>query len=483
MKRLPCLLAVVFVLSAALRAEEYEPQTFGAPDGRSIPYRLLKPQDYENSRQYPLVVFLHGAGERGTDNQAQLKHCVSAFARPEVRKAHPCFVMVPQCPPQQQWVDMPWSGDSGTQPAEPSAPLQLVLGAVAALQQEFSIDPDRLYLSGISMGGFGTWDAITRDPGKWAAAAPICGGGDKRVAARAAKVPVWAFHGTADNAVKVVRTRDMIEAMKAGGGRPLYSEYPNVAHDSWTPAYQEPELLPWLFAQRRGQAPVPFARVAPAHAQPPSSEFPGAGPVQPGIWFRALWRQRREQWSRDAAKDQGAIVFFGDSITQGWNSLANDFPESKVANRGLSGDTTRGLRFRVSEDVLAVKPRAVSMLIGTNDLALGAEPELVAGNIKAVVAELRAADARMPVVINKVMPRGRQPGRFPERIQELNALLEIAFRNDPQITFCDTWSIFDDGTGVCKKEEFPDMLHPNAAGYAKWRSALAPILEGLKRAP
>ena len=222
-----------------------------------------------------------------------------------------------------------------------------------------------------------------------------------------------------------------------------------------------------------------FAKVARPFAQPPSNQFPGAGPVQSGVWFRPLWQSKREQWSKDVAQDQGAVVFFGDSITQGWGSLAKDFPSFKVANRGISGDTTRGLRYRLQGDVLDLHSKAVAMLIGTNDLDQGAEPEVVTENLKAIVAEMHRANPAMPIVISKVMPRGAKPGKFPEKIQALNALYEAAFRDDQRVTFCDTWTLFDDGTGQCKKEEFPDLLHPNAAGYAKWVEALQPIFEKL----
>jgi lysophospholipase L1-like esterase len=217
--------------------------------------------------------------------------------------------------------------------------------------------------------------------------------------------------------------------------------------------------------------------VAGEFAQPPSSEFPGEGTVQSGLWFRGLWKTRRTEWAAAKEKDQGAVVFFGDSITQGWSSLAQDFPKLKVANRGISGDTARGLRFRLKGDVLDLRPKAVSILIGTNDLDQGTEPPVVVDNLKAIVAELHHANPELPIVINKVMPRGAKPNRFPEKILQLNTLYEQAFANHSRITFCDTWTVFADSTGQCKKEEFPDMLHPNAAGYAKWTATLAPILE------
>jgi lysophospholipase L1-like esterase len=128
-----------------------------------------------------------------------------------------------------------------------------------------------------------------------------------------------------------------------------------------------------------------------------------------------------------------------------------------------------------------VQPRAVSMLIGTNDLDQGSEPETIAANVKAIIAALHKADPKLPVIINKVMPRGPRPNRpFSALIPKLNGLYEAAFKDDPLVTFCDTYSLFDDGQASVKKEEFPDLLHPNAAGYAEWTGALRPIFEKLK---
>lgn len=493
MKFLPTLAALSLILAAPLRAQEpakpvtpnpadlYEARTFTGSDSATLGYRLLAPKNYDPKQKYPLVLVLHGAGERGSDNAVQLKYGAPLFIKDEVREKYPCFVVAPQCPAEQKWSEVDWTSTAPlTQTEKPTAPMALVLGALEALQKEFSIDPDRLYVTGLSMGGYGTWDLITRFPEKWAAAAPICGGGDTKVAARVKSLPIWAFHGLEDPTVKVIRTQEMIAALEAAGGKPLFSVYPYVKHDSWNIAYGEPELLPWLFAQKRGQAEVPFATVAKPFAQPPSNQFPGAGPVQSGLWFRPLWRDRREQWSKAIEQDSGAVVFFGDSITQGWSSLGKDFPNFKTANRGISGDTTRGLRMRLKEDVLAVHPKAVAMLIGTNDLDQGATPEVVAENLKAIVAELHEANPAMPIVVSKVMPRGAKPGKFPEQIEKLNALYEAAFRDDQLVSFCDTWTLFNDGTGQCKKEEFPDMLHPNATGYAKWVEALEPIFAKLK---
>ena len=478
LRRLLPLLAAL-ACTPDLSAQDYAARIFTTADGGTLGYRLLSPKMIEPGKKYPLVLFLHGAGERGTDNARQLTHGAPAFAKPEAREKFPCFVLAPQCPPDQTWsVVKDWVGPNPFS-EEPTEPMRLVLGALDAVLKELPVDANRLYVTGLSMGGYGTWDLLTRAPGRWAAAVPVCGGGDASRIAVARGVPVWAFHGASDPVVPVVRTQELIAALTAAGGHPMFSEYPYVKHDSWGNAYNEPELLPWLFAQQRGRPAVPFAKVAGPLAQPPSSLCPGEGPMQSGMWFRTAWRKKREQWAGDQAADRGAVVFLGDSITHGWGSLARDFSKLKVANRGLSGDTTRGLRTRLRSDVLDVHPQAVSILIGTNDLDQGATPEVVAANLQAIVADLHKANPALPIIISKVMPRGAKSGLYPDKITALNALYEEAFKNDPKVTFCDTWTLFDDGNGSCKKAEFPDMLHPNADGYAKWTAALTPIFEKL----
>lgn len=219
--------------------------------GPALPYRLLKPQNYDPNVKYPLVLFLHGAGERGTDNEKQLVHGVREFVKPENREKYPCFLVAPQCPDAAQWVSVPWDADAHDMPAEPSRPLRLALALVDALQREYSIDADRLLITGLSMGGYGTWDAISRHPDKFAAAVPVCGGGDLAQAQRIAQVPLWAFHGADDTVVKPQRSRGMIAAVKEAGGQPKYSELAGVGHDSWNPAYASDEMMAWLFAQKR----------------------------------------------------------------------------------------------------------------------------------------------------------------------------------------------------------------------------------------
>lgn len=228
-----------------------EKRTYTDAKGKVLRYRLLRPVDYDPQKSYPLVLFLHGAGERGDDNEKQIVHGVPEFVKPDNRKEYPCFLAAPQCPANVKWVDVDWGGDKHQLPAEPTEPTRLTLELLDALQKEFAIDPRRVYVTGLSMGGFGTWDVIARRPDYFAAAAPVCGGADEATARGLASLPIWAFHGARDTAVKPSRSRNMIEALKKAGGHPKYTEHPDVAHFSWGPAYRDPELFAWLFAQKR----------------------------------------------------------------------------------------------------------------------------------------------------------------------------------------------------------------------------------------
>jgi predicted peptidase len=215
-------------------------------------YRLMRPAAVADGARRPLVLFLHGAGERGVDNEKQLKYLPTWLAEQEPRRRHPCFVLAPQCRQDERWVDVSWADDEST-PQQPQPTLDLA-AAVAALDDVLArepVDPARIYLTGLSMGGYGTWDLATRMPERFAAILPVCGGGDERLAARVARLPIWCVHGDADTAVPVRRSRDMVAAVTAAGGRPIYSELPGVGHDSWTPAYRDRFMLDWLFSQRR----------------------------------------------------------------------------------------------------------------------------------------------------------------------------------------------------------------------------------------
>lgn len=222
--------------------------------GETLRYRLFMPAPPAAAAKPPLVLFLHGAGERGDDNAAPLKHAAVEFHRRQDK--HPCAVLVPQCPAEQKWVEVDWSGQEGTGtfPAKPSEPLRLSIEVVDGLIAAGRVDPDRIYVTGLSMGGYGTWYAAGMPGSRFAAAAPVCGGGDPAWAKRYVGLPLWVFHGGDDPIVSVNRSREMVAAVKAAGGNPDYTEYPGVDHDSWTPTYADDAFHDWLFAQRRPRA-------------------------------------------------------------------------------------------------------------------------------------------------------------------------------------------------------------------------------------
>jgi predicted peptidase len=232
------------------RLKAFEARTYGEGDGR-LPYRLLKPLNYDAKQQYPLVLFLHGAGERGSDNERQLIHGGKNFVDEGFRKRHPAFIVAPQCAEEKKWGEVPWDAKSHKAPTDPGPTMKAVFGLLEALQEEFSIDANRIYGTGLSMGGYGTWDILQRHPELLAAAVPICGGGDPELADRFKSTPVWVFHGGADPVVPVSRSRDMVNALKAAGGRPIYTEYEGVDHNSWTRTYDNRLMWDWMFAQHK----------------------------------------------------------------------------------------------------------------------------------------------------------------------------------------------------------------------------------------
>ncbi len=205
--------------------------------------------------------------------------------------------------------------------------------------------------------------------------------------------------------------------------------------------------------------------------------LPGEGPIRRYKWFQNLWERKRSGWATKVEQDQGALVFLGNSITQGWgDDLGGSFPGVKVANRGISGDTTRGVLIRLKEDVLSLNPSGVVILIGTNDLEEKASPEVIAGNLKLILAELKKHNPKMPIILCNIFPSSASKRRPADKIKEVNKLYFAAVKGDPQITILDTWLLFADAKGDAKKPEFPDLLHPNKLGYAKWAAALRPLL-------
>ena len=236
----------------------YEKKEFKYADGQVLPYRILYPENYDKNKKYPLLLLLHGAGERGKDNEKQLTHGSKLFITAENRKNFPAIVVFPQCPEESFWAVT--KIDRTTTPfkiefdytAEPNWPLAAANALVKKLSNEEGVDKSRVYISGLSMGGMGTFESVYRYPDLYAAALPICGGGDvSHYDKRVAKVPFWVFHGAVDAVVNPQLSRDMVEKLKSLKAEVKYTEYPGVNHNSWENAFAEPEYLSWMLQHKK----------------------------------------------------------------------------------------------------------------------------------------------------------------------------------------------------------------------------------------
>ena len=201
----------------------------------TLDYLMFLPQDYgkEQGKKWPLMLFLHGAGERGSDVNKVKVHGPPKIV--ENKKDFPFILVSPQCPENKWW--------------EP----QEVIALLDEVQSKYKVDPDRVYLTGLSMGGFGTWETATQYPERFAAIVPICGGGRPYSAARLKNLPAWVFHGEKDNVVPIKRSEEMVDALKKAGGDVKFTRYPEAGHDSWTETYNNPELYDWFLKHTRGQ--------------------------------------------------------------------------------------------------------------------------------------------------------------------------------------------------------------------------------------
>ncbi|HBG27788.1 MAG TPA: phospholipase [Phycisphaerales bacterium] len=231
--------------------DKFEVGIFTCSNTVKMNYRFLKPITVDLNEKYPLVLFLHGSGERGTDNEKQLNLGVWKFACEDMQTRYPCFVIAPQCPQECKWVDVDWEADWHSMPENPSKYMKAVLELVDNMMTQYPIDKQRIYVTGVSMGGFGTWDLIQRRPKFFAAAVPLCGGGDMNCAPDLKDVPIWAFHNKGDDSVKSKRSRDMVEAIKRAGGHPIYTEYNVNNHNCWDAAYDDRDMYKWMFSQFR----------------------------------------------------------------------------------------------------------------------------------------------------------------------------------------------------------------------------------------
>ncbi len=236
----------------------FQPETIQNKEGKTVVFRKLDPIKMKKKKKYPLIIFLHGAGERGSDNTKQLVHGSAMFLKKKNRKDYPAFVVFPQCPEESYWATRNKAKENSQEKyvfdysLDPSFALKSVFDIIAHYKIMPNVDSNRIYIMGLSMGGMGTLEAISRHPEQFAAAIPICGGGDlDYVRNFATKVPVWLFHGAQDDIVYPKFSRDMVDKIIVEGGFPKYTEFPYANHNSWDVTFQTKDLFKWLFEQKK----------------------------------------------------------------------------------------------------------------------------------------------------------------------------------------------------------------------------------------
>ncbi len=254
-----CTLIFLLLMGTSLFAQDFsafDKKLFSQGSG-VLPYRILLPKAFDADKKYPLILFLHGSGERGNDNEKQLTHGAELFIRDSIREQFPAIVVFPQCAEKSTWarieVQGEWSNRTFTffKKGQPTQEMLLLEGLIKELMETYNIKKNQMLVGGLSMGGFGTFELVNRNPRMFSAAFPICGGANPKIAGRLTKTDWWVFHGGADDVVPPKYSTEMVEALKAKRAKVRYSLYPAVKHNSWDYTFKEPELLPWLFSKSR----------------------------------------------------------------------------------------------------------------------------------------------------------------------------------------------------------------------------------------
>lgn len=420
-------------------------------DGQGYPYLLLPPTSIEEGKRYPLILFLHGAGERGNDNTRQAGHFPSRMASEWYRDRYDCFVLAPQCPLKQRWSNI--DPETKRIRPEPSGAMQ---GAIAALEEVVRtqpIDPNRIMLTGLSLGGFGSFDLAARHPDYFAAAAPVCGGGDPTTAARFAGLPVFIWHGAADRVVPAELSRNMADAIEALDLDVDYTELPGVRHNSWEHAYAKDGCIDDLFAARRNPA--------------------------------AMQRETARLLAEAIAPNE-RIAFLGDSITQAGNRpggyvdlirtvLKTERPDAVVIPAGISGHKVPDLLARFKKDVIEHNATLVFIFIGINDVwhstsGKGTPPDVFESGLHTLIQDLKASGAT--VVLATPNTIGEKPlgeNSLDGLLEEFSAISRRVAREE-NITLCDLRRGFQDHLRIFNPTDMPkgiltsDGVHLNAAG-------------------
>ncbi|KAA8480209.1 phospholipase/carboxylesterase [Arcticibacter tournemirensis] len=251
------LLSLIILVSASLEAQDlkkYERSTFVSKND-TLPYRILFPEDFDSSKKYPVLFFLHGRGESGDNNESQLTHGGRLFLKKDIRKNYPAIIIFPQCPKDSYWANVDISTDSTGKRSfdfqkggEPTKAMHALLGLVERMLEKPYADKQQIYVGGLSMGGMGTFELLRRKPEVFAAAFAICGGDNVKNVKKYRKIPLWIFHGAKDDIVDPQFSERIVEELHKKGNDVKFTVYPEANHNSWDSALAEPDLLPWLFS-------------------------------------------------------------------------------------------------------------------------------------------------------------------------------------------------------------------------------------------
>lgn len=259
--RFSALLLCLFVFAGLTQAQDlsaFQKKSYTSSVGLELPYRILYPENYDKNKKYPVILFLHGAGERGNDNEKQLVHGAKLFLQEENRKKYPAIVLFPQCAEDSYWSNVTVDRSKNpftltfdyTKPA--TSALTAAIELVKKVIKEEGGDASRMYITGLSMGGMGTFEAVYRYPDLFIAATPVCGGGDDvHYDDRVKKVAFRIYHGDVDAVVDVKESRKMNEKLVSLGIPTSYKEYPGVNHNSWDNAFAEPDFISWFFKYKK----------------------------------------------------------------------------------------------------------------------------------------------------------------------------------------------------------------------------------------
>jgi len=253
LRSLIILIFLLFVNSAGIcdTVQGFIGKNFKSSDGTSLPYRLFIPKNLKKGKVYPLAIHFHGAGSRGDNNTGQLYKAI-VLSKDDVQENNPCFILAAQCPAKRKWVDLDWKKTKHKLPKKPTSEMAAGMELTKKIMKNYPIDTKRIYAYGQSMGGFAVWDIVSREPDMFAAAAPVCGGGDPKQAKKIKNISFWVCHGKEDPVVDVKNSQKMVKALKRYKAKVEYHEYPKVKHDAWNYAYDD-KFIKWIFSQKKKQ--------------------------------------------------------------------------------------------------------------------------------------------------------------------------------------------------------------------------------------